>query len=193
MSSVLCDGEWLPTDYVVNAAGANANHITSLIPSASPLPVEARVRTVFHFKARHVPHPEPAAHVPPLTVDPTGVWYRSTGPLAPDRTGDFICGCTPQPDPGVDAGDAASDIQPTYGLWEEEIWPRLYERCEAFGEVKVLNQWAGWYEYNTEDQNGIVGFHPDCKNLVLANGFSGHGLQQVRARVRDGSAKIDGL
>ena len=76
----------------MNAAGANANHLPSLVPGAAPLPVEARVRTVFHFKAKNVLHPNPTAHVPPLTVDPSGVWYRSTGSLAEDNTGDFICG-----------------------------------------------------------------------------------------------------
>ena len=31
---------------------------------------------------------------------------------------------------------------------------------------------------NTFDHNAIVGLHPACDNLVFANGFSDHGLQQ---------------
>ena len=44
---------------------------------------------------------------------------------------------------------------------------------------QVESSWAGFYEYNTLDQNGVVGWHPDVPNLLVACGFSGHGLQQA--------------
>ena len=34
---------------------------------------------------------------------------------------------------------------------------------------------------NLFDHNAIVGPHPACDNLIFANGFSGHGLQQSAA------------
>ena len=51
----------------------------------------------------------------------------------------------------------------------------------AFERLKVTGSWAGYYEYNTIDQNGIVGAHPTITNLYFANGFSGHGIQQAPA------------
>ena len=47
--------------------------------------------------------------------------------------------------------------------------------------MQVLRAWAGFYEYNTLDQNGIIGAHPVLNNFVFANGFSGHGIQQSPA------------
>lgn len=47
--------------------------------------------------------------------------------------------------------------------------------------LKVTSAWAGYYDYNTLDQNGIIGVHPLINNMYFATGFSGHGLQQSPA------------
>jgi glycine/D-amino acid oxidase-like deaminating enzyme len=86
----------------------------------------------------------------------------------------------------VDCIDPATELQ--YGAdhhwWEEVIWPTLFHRVPAFGNVKVVSSWAGLYEYNTVDQNAIIDFHPEIPNLLLVNGFSGHGLQHSPAAGR---------
>ena len=59
--------------------------------------------------------------------------------------------------------------------------PPLAERIPGFEALRMQGAWAGYYEMNTFDHNAIVGLHPACDNLVFANGFSGHGLQQCPA------------
>ena len=51
----------------------------------------------------------------------------------------------------------------------------------ARAELRVTGSWAGYYEYNTFDQNGLVGRLPGTDNVFVAAGFSGHGLQQAPA------------
>ena len=56
--------------------------------------------------------------------------------------------------------------------------PRACPRSMRSSRVR---SWAGYYEYNTVDQNAILGPHPEFTNLLFANGFSGHGIQQAPA------------
>jgi glycine/D-amino acid oxidase-like deaminating enzyme len=126
--------------------------------------VRARRRCVFAFTC-----PTAVANCP-LVVDPSGVWFRPEGSR-------FICGIAPAvPD---DADDLPLEVD--HALFDSRIWPALAARVPAFEAVRVRSSWAGYYEYNTFDQNGIVGPHPQIANLLLANGFSGHGLQQAPA------------
>ena len=62
---------------------------------------------------------------------------------------------------------------------------------EAFGDIKVISSWAGLYEYNTWDQNAIIGPSCEVENLVFCNGFSGHGLQQSPTAGRAVSEMIE--
>ncbi|MEO9190623.1 MAG: FAD-binding oxidoreductase, partial [Acetobacteraceae bacterium] len=106
----------------------------------------------------------------PLVIDASGIWFRPEG-------GMFICGVSPPEE--RDAEDFGLDVD--HDIFPDELWPVLAERVPAFEALKVVNSWAGHYEYNVFDHNGILGAQPDVPNLIFATGFSGHGLQQSPA------------
>ena len=63
-------------------------------------------------------------------------------------------------------------------------------RIPAFEECKVQSSWAGFYDYNTLDQNALLGLLPGFANFHTATGFSGHGIQQAAAVGRGIAEKI---
>jgi glycine/D-amino acid oxidase-like deaminating enzyme len=154
---------------LVNAAGAWAGQLAALAGVA--LPVEPRKRYVYVIDCRHPPE---ALRQAPLTVDASRVWFRPEGRL-------FLAGRSPAPDREPQSG-GLDEID--HAFFEEEVWPLLAVRVPAFESVKVVNAWAGYYDYNTLDQNAVIGAHPEITNLYFANGFSGHGAQQAAAAGR---------
>ena len=159
----LADGSRIEGDAFVDAAGPWAASVARW--AGVDLPVRARRRCVFVFAcATPIPHC-------PLVVDPTGLWFR------PEGAGQFICGISPNA--ANDPDDVPLDVDDA--LFDDVLWPALAARVPAFEAIRQTRSWAGYYEVNTIDRNGIVGPHPEWPNLVLANGFSGHGIQQSPA------------
>ena len=164
-TTVLLDnGERLEAGIVVNAAGPNAGKVAAM--AGLVLPIEPRKRSVFVFEARD------RFDDMPLLVDPSGVYVRPEGAM-------YITGGAESED-GEAAADPA-DFEPDWALFEEVIWPTLAARIPAFEAIKPGRAWAGHYDFNTLDQNAVVGPHPEVGNFIFANGFSGHGLQQAPA------------
>ena len=158
----LADGTTTAAGRAVRAGGTTPPALPATAGVA--IPVEARKRFVFTFACR--------AALPrmPLLIDPGGVYVRPEGDL-------YICGTSPPEDRDPPAVDFTVD----HGLFEETIWPALAARVPAFEEIRPGRAWAGHYDFNTLDQNAIVGPVEGVVGLLVATGFSGHGLQQSPA------------
>ena len=146
--------------FAVNTAGTRSRELAASV--GIDLPVFARKRSVFVFTC--------PVSIPncPLVIDPSGLWFRAER----DR---FLCGPPANPDPDV----APDDFEVDLALFDSDAWPVLAHRVPAFEAVRMTSAWAGHYDYNTFDQNAFVGPVPGIPNLLLASGFSGHGLQQA--------------
>ena len=160
---VLDGGETVACDVVVVAAGAWSGRVAGLL--GIDLPVQPRRRMVFVLSCR--------AELPgyPLVIDPTGIWFRREGST-------FLTGRSPWP--GEDDPDEPP-LEVDEAVFTETIWPVLAERVPAFESVRLASSWAGYYEMNLFDHNGVVGPHPAAPNAVFAAGFSGHGIQHSPA------------
>ena len=169
----LKSGQTISAGTIVNASGVSAALTARM--AGLDVPIEPRKRTLFVYDCAQTP--EGSATVNggrlPLMIDPSGVFCRPEGRF-------FLTGCPPVEDPAVDW----DDFTPRYEEFEDIIWPALAERSPAFEAIKVVNQWAGHYDFNVLDHNLIVGRHPEVENFIYANGFSGHGLQQGPATGR---------
>lgn len=178
-SVTLRSGAVVRAGTIVNASGPRAALTARM--AGLDIPVEPRKRTLFVFDCAETPEGTATVNQGrlPLMIDPSGVFCRPEGRF-------FLTGCPPVEDPAADW----DDFEPRYEEFEEIIWPALAERSPRFEAIKVVNQWAGHYDFNTLDHNLVVGRHPVVRNFVFANGFSGHGLQQGPATGRGVSELI---
>ncbi|NXH87104.1 FXRD1 protein, partial [Edolisoma coerulescens] len=185
---------------VVNAAGAWAGKLLEAdgLPRGlcrPPLPIQPRKRYVFSWHC-----PDGPGLSCPFLIDTSGAYFRREGfagnylggmsppevsargplrsftPLFFIRLPEFILFQEEEPDP--------SDLSVDHDYFQEQVWPRLARRVPAFESLRVRGSWAGYYDYNTFDQNGVLGPHPRLENLFVAAGFSGHGLQHSPAAGR---------
>jgi glycine/D-amino acid oxidase-like deaminating enzyme len=163
----LASGQTLEAGIVINAAGPQAGEVAALAGLA--LTVEPRKRSVFVFEAHE------RFEDMPLIVDPSGIYVRPEGSVY------ITGGAEPY---ATDAAADPADFEPEWPYFEEVIWPVLAARIPAFEAIKATRAWAGHYDYNTLDQNAVIGPHPQMPNFLFCNGFSGHGLQQAPAAGR---------
>ncbi len=165
----LASGESILCDFLVNASGTRGARTAAM--AGLELPVEPRKRSIFIFDCAQSPQGTATLNNGqlPLMIDTTGTFCRPEGKY-------FMTGMTPPEDLSVDP----DDFEPRYEEFET-IWENLATRSKYFEAIKLVNSWAGHYDYSTLDQNAIIGAHSEVRNFIFANGFSGHGLQESPA------------
>ena len=142
---------------VINCAGAWGAALSEKI--GLPVPVVPLKRQMYLFDTS-----KPLEKKLPLTIDPSGVYFRHEGEK-------IVAGFSDNCQPGIDFTWKRSSF--------EKLWPILAHRVPNFEKLKLESGWAGLYDYNTLDQNAIIGEHPLMKGYYMALGFSGHGMQQA--------------
>ncbi len=152
---------------VLLSAGSRSGGLAALLDI--DLPVWPRKRYVYVFDCKD------DLSMVPLTIDPSGVAFRPEG-------GQYVTSMSPPED--RDPNSDPEDMEVDYTTFEEVTWPTLANRVPAFEAIKLTGAWAGHYDFNTFDQNAILGPHPEIANLLFCTGFSGHGLQQSPAAGR---------
>jgi glycine/D-amino acid oxidase-like deaminating enzyme len=158
----LSSGANLITRYVVNCAGAWAAKVAQ--SAGVRLPVQPVKRQVFALD----PAVKPEGPLP-LTILPSGLYFRT-------ETGNLILlGKSMTEDP------VGFDFSWDDKRFTEILWPQLANFVPPFDTLKLRRGWAGLYAVNTLDGNAILGEWPELGGFYLANGFSGHGLQQAPA------------
>jgi glycine/D-amino acid oxidase-like deaminating enzyme len=156
------DGTIYFSSIMVNAAGPYAGEVGRM--AGIEIPVVPVRRMVYLFKPARL-----FEYNLPLTIDTSGVYFlHETGRQI--LTGKSRL----EEPPGVNFTWDRS-------YFNEVIWPLIAHRVPLFNELKLMSGWAGLYEINQWDSNGIIGNHPGVSGFFMAAGFSGHGFQQAPA------------
>ncbi|MBM4351972.1 MAG: FAD-binding oxidoreductase [Deltaproteobacteria bacterium] len=156
------DGTTYFSTSIINAAGPYAGEVGKM--AGIDIPVVPVRRMVYLVKP-----PRPFEYELPLVIDTSGVYFLH-------ETGRQIL-----------TGKSRKEEPPGFNFnwdrnyFQEVIWPSLAHRIPLFDQLKVVSGWAGLYEMNQWDSNGIIGEHPVVQGFYMAVGFSGHGFQQAPA------------
>ena len=100
----------------------------------------------------------------PLTIDPTGVYFRHEG----DQV---LTGFSDDVKPGLILHGSARHLIICGLSWRTEFQISKGSNWNRVG--------PDYTTHNTADQNAIIGEHPLMKGYFVALGFSGHGMQQA--------------
>lgn len=169
----LADGTRIGCSAVVNASGTHGARLAATAGVA--IPVKSMKRYVFSFTCKG------DVGNCPLLIDTSGAYVRPEGRRGAEGQM-FIAGASPPAELDREWIETDPDVEDVdWSFFEEHVWAPLAHRIPAFEAIRTGRAWAGPYDMNCLDGNAILGPAVGVPNLYLANGFSGHGLQQSPA------------
>jgi FAD-dependent oxidoreductase domain-containing protein 1 len=172
---LLQDDEFISAGKVVVAAGAFSHDLLdrSGLSENQNIPVDPIKRMLFLVNR---PPIEGFGNIPMVIID-NGVYFH---PEAEDL---LVGRADPYQKPGY-------DYKMDKDYYVDEMNSYMQARIPGMEYCRIKNGWGGLYAVNRKDENAIIGNHPDFENLVLATGFSGHGVMESPAVGKCISEKI---
>ncbi len=161
---VLASGETIEADIFILACGAWSADIGSMI--GLELPVEPMSRESYFFRCQDEVEPLP--------------FLKSESDLAIRPEADGYVGGVPNW-----AEQAGWNFELSPEWFEQTVWPALAKRVPAMQTLKLERTWRGHYARNRFDRSPIIGrWEAGCSNVIIATGFSGHGIMHAPASGR---------
>lgn len=177
IKGVVTKGGTIQTETVVNCAGPFATQIGRM--AGVEIPVAPLKRQVTSTAPLEFVKP----YFPMIVDVHTGLYTHK-------ESGGLLLGWADKDTPpGFDLS-----VDPNY---TDQILERALNRIPALEEAEISGSWAGLYE-STPDHLAILGKVPEIQGLILANGFSGHGVMHapgvgvlLSELIVDGKTSID--
>lgn len=158
---VLSSGDIIEADTFVLACGAWSAEIGAMI--GLDLPVEPMSRESYFFRCQDDVEPLP--------------FLKSESDLAIRPEADGYVGGVPN---WSEQAGWNFELSPEW--FEATVWPALAKRVPAMQTLKLERTWRGHYARNRFDRSPIIGrWNSGCSNVVIATGFSGHGIMHAPA------------
>ncbi|WP_234905055.1 NAD(P)/FAD-dependent oxidoreductase [Rhizobium rhizogenes] len=155
----LKSGAEIKADHFVNAAGAWAKDISTML--GFKVPIEPLRRFEHYFETEEPIEPLPYLKDPErLAFRPEGKGYSGGVPTLTEPRG--------------------YNFEVDHDYFENVVWPALAHRFPQFEKTKCKNTLPGLYDQNDFDGNVIIGPGADgLANFHMLAGFSGHGLMHA--------------